>query len=46
MERACNTIGCSDGERWVMVMEVGLDSELSKMVRALGSGYCPNREGI
>ena len=33
-------------EWWVMVMGVGLDPELSKMVRALGSSYCPNREGI
>ena len=31
---------------WGSVMEVGLDSELSKMVRALGSSYCPNWEGI
>ena len=27
---------------WVMVMGVGLDPELSKVVRVLGSGYCPN----
>ena len=33
-------------KRWVMVMRVGLDSELSKVVRALGSSYCPNQEGI
>ena len=40
-------------EWWVVVMEVGLDPELSKMVHALSkmvhalrSGYCPNREGI
>ena len=33
-------------EWWVTVMGVGLDPELSKMVCALGSGYCPNREGI
>ena len=31
---------------WVTVMGVGLDPELSKMVHALGSGYCPNQEGI
>ena len=31
---------------WVTVMKVGLDPELSKVVRAFGSGYCPNREGI
>ena len=31
---------------WVAVMGVGLDPELSKMVRALRFGYCPNREGI
>ena len=31
---------------WVMVMGVGLDPELSKMARVLGSGYCPNWEGI
>ena len=31
---------------WVMVMGVGLDPELSKMVRTLGSGYCPNWKGI
>ena len=29
-----------------MVMGVGLDPELSKVVRVLGSGYYPNREGI
>ena len=34
------------GKWWGLVMDVGLDPELSKMVRALGSGYCPNREGI
>ena len=33
-------------EWWVAAMEVGLDPKLSKMVRALRSGYCPNREGI
>ena len=26
---------------WVVVMDVGLDPELSKMVCAFGSGYCP-----
>ena len=31
---------------WGLVMEVELDPELSKMVHAFGSGYCPNREGI
>ena len=31
---------------WVVVMGVELDPELSKVVCALGSGYCPNREGI
>ena len=31
---------------WVMVMGVELDPELSKMVCALRSGYCPNRGGI
>ena len=31
---------------WVMVMDVGLDPELSKVVHALGSGCCPNWEGI
>ena len=31
---------------WGSVMEVGLDPELSKMVRAFGFGYGPNREGI
>ena len=31
---------------WVTVMGVGLDSELSKMIRALGSSYWPNWEGI
>ena len=31
---------------WVTVMGVGLDPELSKVVRALGFGYCPNWEGI
>ena len=31
---------------WVAVMGVGLDPELSKMVRVLGSGYCPNQERI
>ena len=33
-------------EWWVTVMGVELDSELSKVVRAFGSGYGPNREGI
>ena len=33
-------------EWWGLVMDVGLDPELSKVVRALGSGYCPNQEGI
>ena len=33
-------------EWWVTVMGVGLDPELSKVVRALGSGYRPNWEGI
>ena len=33
-------------EWWVAVMGVGLDPELSKVVCALRSGYCPNREGI
>ena len=31
---------------WVVVMGVGLDPELSKMVCAFGSSYCPNWEGI
>ena len=31
---------------WVTVMGVGLDPELSKVVCALGFGYCPNWEGI
>ena len=31
---------------WGSVMDVGLDPELSKMVCALRSGYCPNWEGI
>ena len=31
---------------WVIVMDVGLDPELSKMVCALRSSYCPNQEGI
>ena len=31
---------------WVVVMGVGLDPELSKMVHALGSSYGPNRKGI
>ena len=31
---------------WVMVMGVGLDPELSKVVHVLRSGYCPNQEGI
>ena len=33
-------------KQWVMVMDVGLDPELSKMVHALRSSYCPNREEI
>ena len=33
-------------EWWVMVMGVGLDPELNKMVCVLGSNYCPNWEGI
>ena len=33
-------------EWWVAVMGVGLDPELSKMVRVFGSGYCPNWGGI
>ena len=33
-------------KRWVAVIEVGLDPELSKMVRVFGSGYCSNWEGI
>ena len=33
-------------EWWVAVMEVGLDPELSKMVRAFGSNYYLNWEGI
>ena len=33
-------------EWWVVVMDVELDPELSKMVHALGSSYCPNQEGI
>ena len=31
---------------WVTVMGVGLDPELSKVVRAFGFGNCPNWEGI
>ena len=31
---------------WVAVMGVGLDPELSKMVRVFGSSNCPNQEGI
>ena len=31
---------------WGSVMDVGLDPELSKMVRVFGSSYCPNQEGI
>ena len=34
------------GKWWVAVMGVGLDPELSKVVRMLRSSYCPNREGI
>ena len=33
-------------EWWVAVMGVGLDPELSKVVHALRSSYCPNWEGI
>ena len=33
-------------KQWVAVMGVGLDPELSKMVHAFGSGYCPNQERI
>ena len=33
-------------EWWVVVMEVGLDPELNKVVCVLGFGYCPNWEGI
>ena len=39
-------LACWKEEWWVAVMEVGLDPELSKMVHAFGSGYCPNQEGI
>ena len=46
MEHACIAIGSSDGKWWVMVMDVGLDPELSKVVRAFRSGYCSNQEGI
>ena len=46
MERAHYAIGSSDRKWWGSVMDVGLDPELSKEVCALGSGYCPNREGI
>ena len=31
---------------WVVVMGVGLDPELSKMVCAFRSGYCSNQKGI
>ena len=31
---------------WVTVMGVGLDPELSNVVRALRFGYYPNWEGI
>ena len=31
---------------WVVVMDVGLDPELSKVVCALGSSYYLNRKGI
>ena len=31
---------------WVMVMGVGLDPELSKVVHALRFGNYPNQEGI
>ena len=31
---------------WVVVMGVGLDPELSKVIHAFRSGYCPNQEGI
>ena len=33
-------------EWWVVVMGVGLDPVLSKMVHAFGYGYYPNWEGI
>ena len=46
MERVRNAIGWLDRKWWVAVMDVGLDPELSEMVHALGSGYCPNRKGI
>ena len=46
MEHARNAIGRSDGKWWVVVMRVGLDPELSKVVCVLGSGYCSNWEGI
>ena len=31
---------------WVAAMDVGLDPELGKVVRAFGSRYCPIQEGI
>ena len=31
---------------WGSVMDVGLDPELSKVVRAFRSSYRPNQEGI
>ena len=31
---------------WALVMDVGLDPELSKMVRVLGSSNYPNWKGI
>ena len=31
---------------WVAVMGVGLDPELSRVVRVFGSGYRPDQEGI
>ena len=33
-------------EWWITVMEVRLDPELTKMVHAFGSSYCPNWKGI
>ena len=33
-------------KRWVAVMGVGLDPELSKMVCVLRFSYCPDWEGI
>ena len=39
-------LACQKEKWWVVVMDVGLDPELSKMVRVFRSGYCPNQEGI